>query len=248
MKASVLIPYFQGRREQLKRTLWLLMRQTYDDYDVWILDDGSDEKIDILCSKSVPLSYSRSMINYVKLRDAGANPRGCNVAWNVGYRMCRGEFVILTHPEYMPPLDAIERMIHQYDGSARLEPTAYALPSRAMGTLDQLDWKNDLDVLQTVPDFWTFKTPWGWTNFEAKEWCHHFAFTGQTREGWDIFDFIPDTSEFKMNDSWIVGLEVKGGRPPKNAGFAVYHQHHERLSEWPFPERSVRHRRHLENN
>lgn len=236
---AVLIPYFQGRRALLERTLWLLSRQTYDDYKVWLLDDGSDENISEL---------QGGKIIYERVREAKSHPRASNMAWNHGYDLCEGEFIILTHPEYMPPLDAIERMVEQYDGSARLEPVAYALPSSSLGTLDKLDWQADLDILQTMRDFWTFRTPWGWTNIEAKGWCHHFAFTGQTREGWDIHDFIPVTEERGMNDSWIVGLEVEAGRPPMCIDYAVYHQHHERTTEFPFPERSARIKRIVENN
>lgn len=231
MKVSVLIPYFQGRRALLERTLWLLRNQTYDDYEVWILDDGSDENISEICG---------GKIVYEKLRDHGVPPRASNMAWNHAYKKCDGEFIILTHPEYMAPLNAIERLVELYDGSARLEPVALAIPSSALGMIDGLDWFSDLDVLQTVPDFWTFKTPWGWTNLEAKEWCHHFAFTGQTREAWDLTDFIPVTDQRGMNDSWIVDIEAEMGRPPQCVDFAVYHQHHERTTEWPFPERSAR--------
>ena len=239
MRVSVLIPYFQGRRSLLERTLWLLRSQTYSDYAVWILDDGSDEKIAELCG---------SKIIYEKVRGAGAPPRASNMAWNHGYKICDGEFIILTHPEYMPPLDGIEKLVRQYDGSARLEPVAFAIPSRFMGQIDKVDWKRDLDAFQTLPDFWAFKTPWGWTNFEARDWHHHFAFTGQTREAWDVHDFIPVTEVRGMNDSWLVKVEVAMGRPPRGADFAVYHQHHERTTEWPFPERSVRVQRIMDTN
>jgi len=170
------------------------------------------------------------------------------MAWNYGYKLCDGEFVILTHPEYMPPLNAIEKLVRQYDGSARLEPVAFAIPSRAMGQIDKVDWKRNLGVFQKLPDFWAFKTPWGWTNFEARDWHHHFAFTGQTREAWDAHDFIPVTDVRGMNDSWLVKVDGEMGRPPRGADFAVYHQHHERTTEWPFPERSVRIQRIMDNN
>lgn len=232
MKVSVLIPYFQGRRALLERTLWLLERQTYDVYDVWILDDGSDENIEELCN--YPL------VHYEQVRKAGAHPRASNMAWNHGYELCDGEFIILTHPEYMPPLDAIEKLVNLYDGNARLGPTAFAIPAKAQSLIDTIDWKVDVELLQNLPNFWTFRTPWGWTNLDAVTWCHHFAFTGQTREGWDLFDFIPKTEKRGMNDSWLVKVEVEADRPPRGAGFAVYHQHHERTTEWPFPERSAR--------
>ncbi|HLA82588.1 MAG TPA: glycosyltransferase family A protein, partial [Thermoleophilia bacterium] len=118
MKVSVLIPYFQGRRRLLTRTLWLLRNQTYQDYEVLILDDGSDEQIVELCGGPVI---------YEQLRPAGSPPRASNMAYVHGYRKCQGEFVILTHPEYMAPLNAIERIVGAYDGSARLSATALAL-------------------------------------------------------------------------------------------------------------------------
>jgi glycosyltransferase involved in cell wall biosynthesis len=238
MKVSVLTPYFQGRRALLERTLWLLRQQTYDDYEVWILDDGSDENIEEICG---------GRIVYKRVRGTGASPRASNMAWHYGYEDCDGEFVILAHPEYMAPLDAIERLVEQYDGSARLEPVPLALPPKGQAIIDSVDWKNDLDLLQTLPEFWTFKTPWGWTNFEAKEWCHHFAFTGQTRDAWDVNDFLPVTEELGMNDSWLVKLEVEQGRPPVCADFSVYHQHHERTADWPWPERSARVKRIMES-
>lgn len=232
VKVSVLIPYFQGRRSLLERTLWLLRNQTYPDYEVWVLDDGSDEKISEVCRDP--------KIIYEKLRPAGSPPRASNMAWNHAYRKCQGDFIILTHPEYMAPTHAIETLVDQYDGSARLEPVALALPPKAMNTLDDIDWKGDLNLLQKLPEFWTFRTPWGWTNFEAKEWCHHFAFTGQDRAGWELTNFIPETDQRGMNDSWIVDLEAGMDRPPQCVGFAVYHQHHERTTNWPFPQRSTR--------
>lgn len=239
MKVSVLIPYFQGRRALLERTLWLLERQTYDDYEVWILDDGSNENISELCG---------SRIIYEKVRDAGAHPRASNMAWNHGYEVCDGEFIILGHPEYMPPLEAIETLVMGYDGSARLGPTAYALPARVQGIIDTVDWKTDLNLFQQMSDFWTFRTPWGWTNMMAHSWHHHFAFTGQTREGWELSNFIPLTEQRGMNDSWLVGVEIKTDRLPKYAGFSVYHQHHERTTQWPFPEKSSRIKRIMDNN
>jgi hypothetical protein len=231
VKVSVLIPYFQGRRPLLERTLWLLRRQTYDDYEVLLLDDGSDEKIENLAG---------GQVIYEKLRLGGAPPRASNMAYVRGYRKCQGEFVILTHPEYMPPLNAIERMVATYDGTARLSATALALPRELTDSLDDYPWRTNVDVFQTVPGFWGFLSPWGWTNQSAGSWCHHFAFTGQTRIGWDQTDFIPETEERHMNDSWIHRVEVEMGRPPLPAGFAVYHQHHRRTTEWPFPKQSVR--------
>jgi len=220
MKVSVLIPYFQGRRALLERTLWLLKRQTYDDYDVWILDDGSTENISELCD---------GKIIYKQVRGAGGKKRSANIAWNIGYKICGGEFIILSHPEYMVPLDAIERLVKQYDGNARLVPTAYAIPAEFLSRIDELDWKTDLDLIQTLPDFWDIMTPWGWINLVAKSWHHHFVFTGQKRDAWDALNFIPNTEKYGMNDSWILSREAKISRIPREADFAVYHQHHERL-------------------
>lgn len=231
MKVSVLIPYFQGRRALLERTLWLLERQTYADYEVLILDDGSDEDIYQLRSKRIA---------YERLRPAGSPPRSSNTAYIHGYRKCQGDFIILTHPEYMAPTNAIARIVDVYDGSARLAAMSLALNPETTANLDGFPWRTDLDTLQDIPGFWGWTTPWGWQNSEARGWCHHFSFTGQTRDGWALTEFIPATEEPGMNDSWIVAVEVAMARPPMPAGFAVYHQHHRRPTEWPFVEQSVR--------
>jgi len=231
MNVSVLIPYYQGRRVLLERSLWLLRRQTHEYYDVWILDDGSDESVEELCE---------SPFRYMRIRRAGAGPRSSNMAWRAGYEACDGEFVILGHPEYMVPFNAIELLLETYDGNLRVCPTPYALSARHQSMIDSIDWKSDLSALQTLDNFWVTKTPWGWTNFDGKDWHHHFAFTGQSRYGWDKHGFLPVTEERGMNDSWLVGIEQHEDRAPKDAGFAVYHQHHERLNNNPFSEKSVR--------
>lgn len=231
MKVSVLIPYFQGRRRLLERTLWLLEQQTFDDYEVWLLDDGSDEQIAELAG---------GRVIYEQLRPAGVPPRGSNMAYVHGYRRCQGDFVILTHPEYMAPKDAIHRMLDGYDGSARLTATPLALTREVTAILDTYLWRERLDSLQDIPGFWGWISPWGWTNADAKSWCHHFSFTGQHRSGWDLTGFIPETEAFGMDDSWMLEKEVALDRPPKPVGFAVYHQHHRRLMDWPFPQQSVR--------
>lgn len=234
MKVSVLIPYFQGRRALLARTLWLLRRQTYEDLEIWLLDDGSDERVEELCGGKVI---------YEMVRPPLSPPRASNMAWCHGYRLAQGDFIILTHPEYMPPLDAVKRIVDGYDGCARLAATSYAIPPRMLAVVDKLDWRRDVDVLQHWPGFWSVRTPWGWTNMEAKGWHHHLAFSGQDRAGWDLFKFLPETEQFQMNDSWLSVVEVESGRPPQPAGFAVYHQDHRRRSEWPFAEKSTRVRR-----
>jgi glycosyltransferase involved in cell wall biosynthesis len=239
MRVSVLIPYFQGRRALLERALWLLRRQTYKGYyNVWILDDGSDENIEELCGENVI---------YVPIREAGARPRACNIAWIEGYQISDGEFVILTHPEYMVPLHAIESMVDQYDGSARLVALHLSLSPKAQAVIDDFDWRGDVDNLQSIPDFWDSRTPWNWTNRDTKNWQHHFAFTGQTRDAWGMNDFLPETEELGMNDSWLARIEVEQERPPSGLDWYVYHQHHERISEWPFPKKSARVQRILDS-
>lgn len=231
-KAAILVPYFQGRRSLLERSLWLLTNQSEPDIEVWLLDDGSDEHIEELADGE--------RVIYQQIRPAGSPPRASNMPWWQGYRKAQADFIILTHPEYMAPRFAVRRMLEDYDGTGRISATALAIKASLMGILDDIPWKADLDSISKAPNFRTFRTPWGWRNADAKAWKHHFAFTGQDRAGWDLLGFMPETPKFGMNDSWAVAEEIRIKRPPIAAGYFVYHQHHRRRQEWPFPEKSAR--------
>lgn len=220
MDASVLIAHY-NRHEQLERSLWLLERQkALGAYEIIVVDDGSD------FTPGLHPGPARGIC----VRESGSTARSPNLAWWAGYEEARGDFIILSHPEIMVPRNAISEMMGQHIPGRRSVPVIYAIsPENQRRRIDEVDWKADLHLLQTLPDFMVTVTPWGFPNSEARGWQHHFGFTGQTRAEWDRFGFIPRTDMPGNDDAWLAHREAAAGCPPNPVDLAVYHQYHDRL-------------------
>ena len=232
-KASVLIPYYGNRLEQLKRTLYMFEHQTYKNYEVWIIDDGSSHQSEIFNSIN-----SHKQFYYVRLRKENAPARSPNKALLYGYENCSGKFVIVTSPEILVPFNAIETIITEGIPDRRNVPILYKLSHEQQRLINTVSWKFDLSTLKKLPNFWSGENmPGGFFNNEAKQNRTHGGFVGQTKEGWDRYGFLPDTEEWGKSDSYWHVEELKLGIPALPIDFEVYHQWHERMDA---PQLSVR--------
>ena len=221
MKVSVLISC-RNRADVLRRSLWLLERQTWPDYEILISDDGSDEDIRAAATgcKRVEIATIRPPLSPI---------RNCPIGLRHAFDRAKGEFIIISHPELMVPLNAIEKLVKEYEPGYRIVPRLYFIcDSIAMAWLESTDWQSDLDLIQTIPNFWASRTPWGNTNKDMDSWIGHTAFCGQTRAEWGHKGFLPDDGSPAVDVAWIDAAEARLGRMPRQASFAVYHQDHAR--------------------
>ena len=89
MKASVIVLYYPHRYKQFQRTKYFLERQTYDNYDVWVIDDGGND-----CD--APELELQDNFHYIKLRERGTAWRPLNTALRCGFEHCDGDFIIIA--------------------------------------------------------------------------------------------------------------------------------------------------------
>lgn len=232
---SILIPYY-NRREQFERSLWLLTRQSHANLSIVIIDDGSkpDQKIDDLVSPFYP------RVKVIRIRKSGAPPRSPNKAWNAAFQMSNGEFVITSHPEIMVPKDAVERILINHEGPQRSVPIQFCIATAEQyHRIDRVRWKESLDELKRLPDFWSAMGPWGYSNLSADQYRSHLSFSGGYRDDWleTAFDlqvdegFLPDVADpnFTADDAWMHKRELEIDRPSRGVPVEVYHQHHDRV-------------------
>ncbi|AJG97792.1 hypothetical protein LF65_01178 [Clostridium beijerinckii] len=85
-KISVIIPYY-NRESTLKRALDSVLNQTYKDYEIILIDDGSTDK-----SKFIVKEYIRNNKN-VKILSLSQSNSGAAAARNLGVRNASGEYI-----------------------------------------------------------------------------------------------------------------------------------------------------------
>ena len=224
MKVSILISC-RNRADVLRRSLWLLERQTWPDYEVLVVDDGSDEDIWTAmagCEK----------VKMATIRQPFSTRRNMNIGLRYAFDRAEGDFIIISHPELMVPLNAIEKLVKEYEPGFRIVPKLYFICNDAgMAWLEYTDWQGDLDLIQTIPNFWASRTPWGNTNRDMDSWIGHTGFCGQTRAEWERKGFLPDDESPGSDVAWIDAAEARLGCMPRQASFAVYHQDHPRADD-----------------
>ena len=81
---SIIIPVYNHLPE-LKKALQSIKQQTYQDFEVIVVDDGSDELVEEKINKN------NFNFDIVFLREEN---RGANFARNKGFEASKGEFVI----------------------------------------------------------------------------------------------------------------------------------------------------------
>ena len=199
MKPAVLIPCID-RHHLLKRTLWTLVRQTVD-CDVIVIDDGSRPGLDAL--------VFAAGAQYMKLREpllpAAQDTRGPSHAWRHAFMMTDNPFVILSSPEILVPLDAVERMLNAHESPRRSTPLLQFINRPLYEKMDTKDWRADVHTLQNFPAFRHLYNRWGLYNHQMHEWKHHVCFTGQTRDDWLVHDFMPAGCS---DDAWLQPMEA----------------------------------------
>lgn len=91
-KVSVIIPTYNGGR-YLGKTLESLFSQSYTSFDVWVVDDGSDESLTDI------LTPYKDMLHYIYKKNTGpASTR------NVGIKLSKGEYIaFLDHDDVWHP-------------------------------------------------------------------------------------------------------------------------------------------------
>jgi glycosyltransferase involved in cell wall biosynthesis len=229
LKISVLIPYYGNRRVQLANTMRFYNNQTYENYEIILVNDGAIGGLPELGDK----------FKLITLRDEGAPIRASNMAYHAAFEESDGDFIVVCHPEILIPYDALEQLIENADMSRRNVATQFYLTSKQVAELKTIPgWEEDFDKIKHVADFWNTQTPWCYTNKDAVNWHNHFSFSGSIRERFEEY-MIPKTEEWCHEDVYVHELEMERGELSVYCGIEVYHQEHPRV--WPHREhKSVR--------
>lgn len=95
ISVSVIIPTF-NRQETLKRAILSVLKQTYQDFDLWIIDDGSTDRTEETVKN---LLGNQARFHYHKTEN-----KGVSAARNLGITLSTGEWVAFldSDDEWLP--------------------------------------------------------------------------------------------------------------------------------------------------
>jgi len=103
-KVSVVIPTY-NRAGLLKRAVQSVLNQTYQDFELIVVDDGSTDN-----TEEVVRSFNDNKVIYIKHE----RNKGAPAAWNTGIRAARGEYVAFqdSDDEWLP--EKLEKQIKAF--------------------------------------------------------------------------------------------------------------------------------------
>lgn len=106
---SVIIPTY-NRGKTLKRTIDSVIEQTYQNYEIIVVDDGSTDN-----TEEIVKQYNNHRITYVKQTNQGAQ-----VARNYGLSLAKGEYVSFldSDDEWLP--DFLKKVVEKFESDNTL--------------------------------------------------------------------------------------------------------------------------------
>ena len=99
---SVILPVY-NRKHILERTLNSLIRQTFNDYELIIIDDGSTDKVE-----DVIFPYLRKYSNFKYIRHSN---RGVALSRNTGILISKGTYITFIDSDDEYKAEHLEKMI-----------------------------------------------------------------------------------------------------------------------------------------
>lgn len=127
---SIVMAYY-NRLELLKHTLHSLRRSKIKDYEVVIVDDGSDENE--YANLAIPL-FPDIKINVIYLEKKNKWYLSPCVPFNIGFKAAKGNIIIIQNPECFHTGDILENASQIQNNEYRVYAT-YALPKNKTNDL-----------------------------------------------------------------------------------------------------------------
>lgn len=213
----------------LKRTLRTLVRQTYDNFEVIVIDDNSEDDVEAV----VAPYYDKLDIKVHRLVH-NLGMRGNTVSFNTAFGLAQGEILMENTPEILLYPRCIEDLVGALE---RLGPKSwvsvrtYNLAPEDQMDIGTVDWESDLANINTLPKF---NDPWTQNNVgEGKEYFGTHQTCVIFRDDW--FKYIkrfPLFCDYGSDDPFYAGARVRTGIQSATLEPLVYHQWHAAIGYW----------------
>jgi glycosyltransferase involved in cell wall biosynthesis len=192
---SVIIPVYNQKPKILKKCLDSISRQTYQDFEVIIVDDGSAAPH---CVRAEILNSKSEIRNFRIFRQ---EHKGANAARNYGFRESKGEFLLFCDSDIEMREDMLEKMIK----ALRENPNvSYAYSSFKYGWKTFRLWPFDAEKLKKMPYIHS-------TSLIRREHFPGFDDNVKRLQDWDLFLTVAEQGHCGVWISEILFKAYPGG-------------------------------------
>ncbi len=137
---SIIIPIY-NQAEHLPKLLDSLKQQTYDNYEIIVVNDGSTDDVNSVIKKYKALFGFK--LNYLEEENKGAN-----AARNYGARLAKGEYLLFCDADIIAESDMLELMVK----NLQADPSAgFCYSSFIWGKKKFTLWPYDSAKLRRMP-------------------------------------------------------------------------------------------------
>ena len=211
----------------LWRTLDTLMRQSYKDFEVIVVDDNSEDDVEAAVAPyrdKLDIKVHRLVHNF--------GMRGNTVSFNVGFSLASGQMILENTPEIMFYDNTVEDMVEalgKFGPRSWVSIRTYNITPEDQIVIDTVDWKNDIHSLETLLNFHS-----DWTQNNTKQ---EFFGTHQTcifyRDDWfKYWRRYPSFLDYGTDDPWNAGVRQRMEIQSATIKPFVFHQWHAPIAFW----------------
>jgi glycosyltransferase involved in cell wall biosynthesis len=150
---SIIIPCYNHAKE-LKKCLESITKQTYKNYEIIVVDDGSDDDPELEVRSSEFGVNSQHKTPNTKLSFFRQEHKGAPAARNLGFKHSKGEYVIFCDADLQMEPTMLEEMLKKLEGT-KLEELGtrigYIYSSFRFGRKVFSSFPYDVDRLRKMP-------------------------------------------------------------------------------------------------
>ena len=231
-RVSVIMCSGGSRPQSLRNTLYSWSKVDYSDVEFIFVNTDVDN---IIASNVAREFNFIDIIVDIKLSKS-ENWAKVSQLWTRFGKLSSGDYVIFAMADEIVSPGVVDIFVTA-PTKYRSSLMTYFLSPNQTKLLDTVDWKSDVSLLETLPEFWTYKEVLGAehrANSEIREaenidiWSH---VTGAPREYWEYIDwFRMDNNGYFWLDSDVFKRELVLETPCHQINYGCcYHQYHKFL-------------------
>ena len=226
MRVSVVMAVW-NTAHLLRRTLHTLVQQTYDDFEVIVIDDNSEDDV-----AAVVEPFEDQLDVKVHRLEHSVGMRGNTVSFNVAFSLAQGELILENTPEIMFYPETIQDMVNAIQDKPRpawVSIRTYNLTPEDQLLIDTVDWKADVAVLETLPNF---SSPWTQNNKKNAFFGTHQTCIFHRTDWFKYWVRYPLFCDYGTDDPWNAVVRGRRGIDSSTIEPFVYHQWHAPIAYW----------------